>query len=48
MAYFYTYVDPDQLDKMHMADSVREEEDPDDTKKKTNDIQMNKTKMTKL
>ncbi|TKS67771.1 Solute carrier family 15 member 2 [Collichthys lucidus] len=49
MAYFYTYVDQDQLDKMHMEDSVREEEDPDDGKQKTNDLQTNKMeKMTKL
>lgn len=49
MAYFYTYVDQDQLDKIHMEDSVREEEDLDDRKKKTNDLQTNKMeKMTKL
>lgn len=33
MAYFYTYVDPEQLSKMYAGDSGKEEEE-DDTKKK--------------
>lgn len=48
MAYFYTYVDPDQLDKLYLEESVREEDD-DKMKKKTNDIYMNeKRKNTRM
>lgn len=46
MAYFYTYVDPDQLDKIYQKDSGKEE---DDKKQKTDDIQMNnKGKETRM
>ncbi|KAF3694581.1 Solute carrier family 15 member 2 [Channa argus] len=49
MAYFYTYVDPDQLDKIYLEDSEREEDNDDKMKKKTEDIQLNKKgKGTKL
>uniref|UniRef100_A0A8C4FDB1 Solute carrier family 15 member 2 n=1 Tax=Dicentrarchus labrax TaxID=13489 RepID=A0A8C4FDB1_DICLA len=49
MAYFYTYVDPDELDKIYAGDAGKEEDDHDDTKKKTKDIQLNKTgKSTRL
>ncbi|KAM9347796.1 solute carrier family 15 member 2 [Symphorus nematophorus] len=49
MACFYTYVDPDQLDKLYIEDSVREEDDHDDMKKNTKDIPMKKAgKSTKL
>ncbi|XP_072253659.1 solute carrier family 15 member 2 [Leuresthes tenuis] len=49
MAYAYTYVDPEQLDKLYLEDSGREEEEDGDSTKKKNDIQLNKTrKSTKL
>lgn len=49
MAYFYTYVDPDQLDKIYQEDSGKEEDNDDDTKKKTDDIHLEKTgKSTRL
>ncbi|XP_071775663.2 solute carrier family 15 member 2 [Centroberyx gerrardi] len=42
MAHFYTYVDPEQLDKIYLEDSRREEDDDDDLKKKaTDDIHLN-------
>lgn len=48
MAYFYTYVDPDQLDKIYPEDSGKDEDD-DKMKKNTDDIQMNqKGKGTKM
>ncbi|XP_041806865.1 solute carrier family 15 member 2 [Chelmon rostratus] len=40
MACFYTYVDPDQLDKIYMKDSVVEEDNHEDMKSKTNDIHL--------
>ncbi|KAM8749423.1 solute carrier family 15 member 2 [Acanthopagrus schlegelii] len=42
MAYFYKYVDPDQLDKVYMVDSSKEEDDDHDDKKqnKSNDIHL--------
>ncbi|XP_076603528.1 solute carrier family 15 member 2 [Chaetodon auriga] len=43
MAYFYTYVDPEELEKIYAKDSVEEEEDHEDLKKKANDIYMKKT-----
>ncbi|KAL3055939.1 hypothetical protein OYC64_018610 [Pagothenia borchgrevinki] len=51
MANFYTYVDPDQLDKTRMEDSGREEDDDDEdhVKKKSNDVKLNKRgKSTRL
>lgn len=49
MSYFYTYADPDQLDKMYLGDSVIEEDNEDDMKKKIKDIPLkepgNGTKM---
>uniref|UniRef100_A0A7N8YJ10 Solute carrier family 15 member 2 n=1 Tax=Mastacembelus armatus TaxID=205130 RepID=A0A7N8YJ10_9TELE len=49
MAYFYTYVDPDQLDKFYLEGSGKEESDDDNTKKKSNDINLKKTeKSTRL
>uniref|UniRef100_A0A4W6EMR5 Solute carrier family 15 member 2 n=1 Tax=Lates calcarifer TaxID=8187 RepID=A0A4W6EMR5_LATCA len=49
MAYFYTYVDPDQLDKIYREDSGKEEDDDDNMKKKSNDIHLNKIgKSTRL
>ncbi|XP_068592759.1 solute carrier family 15 member 2 [Cebidichthys violaceus] len=48
MAYFYTYVDPDQLDKKHREEDD-DIDDDDDVKKKANDVQLNKTgKSTRL
>ncbi|KAF1382850.1 hypothetical protein PFLUV_G00148090 [Perca fluviatilis] len=45
MAYFYTYVDPDQLDKIYLKDSGKEgnDDDDDNRKKKTDDLHLNKT-----
>ncbi|XP_040912549.1 solute carrier family 15 member 2 [Toxotes jaculatrix] len=49
MSYFYTYVDPDELDKIYLEDSGKEEDDDDNMKKKSNDINLNKTgKSTRL
>ncbi|KAG7220316.1 hypothetical protein INR49_010150, partial [Caranx melampygus] len=49
MAFFYTYVDPDQLDKIHMESSGKEEDDENNMKKKSNEMQMNKRgKSTRL
>ncbi|XP_070693691.1 solute carrier family 15 member 2 [Pempheris klunzingeri] len=49
MAYFYTYVDPDQLEKMYLEESGKEEDDNDDTNKKPTDIHLTKTgKSTRL
>ncbi|KAK5860686.1 hypothetical protein PBY51_022147 [Eleginops maclovinus] len=51
MAYFYTYVDPDQLDKTYLEDSGKEEDDDDEdhVKKKSNDVKLNKRgKSTKM
>lgn len=49
MASFYTYVDPEQLDKVYLEDSGQEEDDGDKKKKKNSSIQMNKTtKSTRL
>uniref|UniRef100_A0A669BK10 Solute carrier family 15 member 2 n=1 Tax=Oreochromis niloticus TaxID=8128 RepID=A0A669BK10_ORENI len=42
MAHFYTYVDPEEMDKLYLENSVREEDDSD-FKKKNNEIQLNKT-----
>ncbi|KAM8854845.1 solute carrier family 15 member 2 [Spinachia spinachia] len=41
MAYFYTYVDPDQLDENNQEDLGRDEEDED--VKKSEDLQLKKT-----
>ncbi|XP_071336856.1 solute carrier family 15 member 2 isoform X2 [Trachinotus anak] len=49
MSYFYTYVDPDQLDKIHQEDSGKEEDDDDNMKKKPNEVHLNKRgKSTRL
>nr|XP_046260443.1 solute carrier family 15 member 2 [Scatophagus argus]XP_046260444.1 solute carrier family 15 member 2 [Scatophagus argus] len=49
MAHFYTYVDPEQLDKIYLEDSGKQEGDHDDMKKKTNDMPLYRTgKMTRL
>ncbi|XP_044071680.1 solute carrier family 15 member 2 [Siniperca chuatsi] len=50
MAYFYTYVDPDQLDKVYLEHSGKEDDDDHDAmKKKTKDIHLKKTgKSTRL
>uniref|UniRef100_A0A8C5N7S7 Solute carrier family 15 member 2-like n=1 Tax=Gouania willdenowi TaxID=441366 RepID=A0A8C5N7S7_GOUWI len=53
MAHFYTYVDPDQLQKMHREDLYKEDDDEDDEKydkkMKNNDIHLKKAeKTTKL
>ncbi|XP_069576930.1 solute carrier family 15 member 2 [Brachyistius frenatus] len=49
MAYFYTYVDPEQLEKMYLKDSGKEEDDEDNMKKKNSDTHLNKMgKSTKL
>ncbi len=49
MAHFYTYVDPDQMDKVYLKESGKEEDDLDDTKKKGDDMHLNKTgKSTRL
>ncbi|XP_032384723.1 solute carrier family 15 member 2 [Etheostoma spectabile] len=49
MAYFYTYVDPDQLDKVYLEDSGKEGNDDDNRKRKTENLHLNKTgKGTKL
>uniref|UniRef100_A0A668S7C3 Solute carrier family 15 member 2 n=1 Tax=Oreochromis aureus TaxID=47969 RepID=A0A668S7C3_OREAU len=42
MAHFYTYVDPEEMDKLYLENSVKEEDDSD-FKKKNNEIQLNKT-----
>ncbi|KAI3355723.1 hypothetical protein L3Q82_004311 [Scortum barcoo] len=43
MAYFYTYVDPEQVEKSYLENLGQEDKDRDDAKKKTNDILLNKT-----
>ncbi|XP_070832395.1 solute carrier family 15 member 2 [Chaetodon trifascialis] len=43
MAYFYTYVDPVELEKLYAKDAVEEEDDHEDLKKKANDIYLKKT-----
>ena len=50
MSHFYTYVDPDQVEKLYLDDSGKEGDDDDDKmKQKSNDIHLNKTgKTTKL
>ncbi|KAM6978791.1 solute carrier family 15 member 2 [Tautogolabrus adspersus] len=49
MASFYTYVDPSELDKIYLEDSGKEEDDHDDLKKMTDDMELNKTgKSTRL
>lgn len=49
MAYFYTYVDPEQLSKMYAEESGKGEEDDDDMKKKKVDIPLSANrKSTKL
>uniref|UniRef100_A0A3B4UC33 Solute carrier family 15 member 2 n=1 Tax=Seriola dumerili TaxID=41447 RepID=A0A3B4UC33_SERDU len=49
MSCFYTYVDPDQMDKIYLEDSGKEEDDDDNMKKKSNEVQMNKRgKSTRL
>ncbi|XP_024862753.1 solute carrier family 15 member 2 [Kryptolebias marmoratus] len=50
MAAFYTYVDPEQLDKIYLEDSGKDEDDDYDTKKKQNaDMLMKETRRsTKL
>lgn len=48
MAHFYTYVDPEEMEKLYLENSVREEDDSD-SKKKNNEIELNKTgKSTKM
>lgn len=48
MAHFYTYVDPEEMEKLYLENSVREEDDSD-FKKKNNEIELNKTgKSTKV
>ncbi|XP_040004174.1 solute carrier family 15 member 2 isoform X2 [Xiphias gladius] len=48
MSYFYTYVDPDDLDKINLEDLGKEEEDDDDMKKDSH-IHLNKMeKSTRL
>uniref|UniRef100_A0AAX7V661 Solute carrier family 15 member 2 n=1 Tax=Astatotilapia calliptera TaxID=8154 RepID=A0AAX7V661_ASTCA len=48
MAHFYTYVDPEEMEKLYLENSVREEDDSD-FKKKNNEIELNKTgKSTKM
>ncbi|MEQ2247476.1 hypothetical protein ILYODFUR_009760 [Ilyodon furcidens] len=42
MAHFYTYVDPDQLNKIYSEDSGKEENDDDDKKNKNDDIPLKK------
>ncbi|XP_051814860.1 solute carrier family 15 member 2 isoform X2 [Acanthochromis polyacanthus] len=42
MTCFYTYVDPEQLEKFYLEDSGKEGDD-DDKKKKNNDVPLNKT-----
>lgn len=44
MAYFYTYVDPDQLLKLYSEDSGKEDDDPDNLKKKPKDVELKETK----
>ncbi|XP_074550389.1 solute carrier family 15 member 2 [Halichoeres trimaculatus] len=52
MASFYTYVDPDELNKIYLQDSGKEENDEHedgDLKKRTDDMKLNKTeKSTRL
>ncbi|XP_028249088.1 solute carrier family 15 member 2 [Parambassis ranga] len=49
MAYFYTYVDPDQLDKMYPEDGEKEEDDSEVKKHmKHNDIPLKTGKSTRL
>lgn len=43
MAYFYTYVNPEELEKIYAKDAVEEEDDYEDLKKKANDINLKKT-----
>ncbi|XP_008300099.1 solute carrier family 15 member 2 [Stegastes partitus] len=43
MTCFYTYIDPDQLDKLYLEDSGKEVDDDDKMKKPNNDVPMNKT-----
>uniref|UniRef100_A0A1A7XL39 Solute carrier family 15 (H+/peptide transporter), member 2 n=3 Tax=Iconisemion striatum TaxID=60296 RepID=A0A1A7XL39_9TELE len=43
MAHFYTNNDPEQLDKIFSEDSGRDEDEDEDTKKKNEEIQLNKT-----
>lgn len=48
MAHFYTYVDPEEVEKIYLENSVREEDDGD-LKNKNNEMQMKKTgKSTKI
>ena len=49
MSYFYTYVDPDQVEKLYLENSGKEVDDDDKMKKKSNDTQLKNTeKSTKL
>ncbi|KAM6934067.1 solute carrier family 15 member 2 [Xenentodon cancila] len=49
MATFYTYVDPEHLDKIYQEDSGKEEDDGNKRTKKSKDIQLNKAvKSTRL
>lgn len=51
MASFYTYVDADELNKIYLQDSGKEEDDHEemDLKKRTDDMKLNKTeKSTRL
>uniref|UniRef100_A0A3Q0R2D2 Solute carrier family 15 member 2 n=1 Tax=Amphilophus citrinellus TaxID=61819 RepID=A0A3Q0R2D2_AMPCI len=42
MAHFYTYVDPEEVEKIYLENSVREEDDSD-LKKKNNEMELKKT-----
>lgn len=49
MAAFYTYVDPEQMDKVYLEDPGKDEDDRVDTKKEKVDMLMKETrKSTKL
>lgn len=50
MAYFYTYVDPEELDKVYLEESGKEEDEDDGVKKqKSNEIALTKVgKTTRL
>lgn len=43
MAYFYTYVDPEQMDKLYMEDGDEVAHDAKDTKKKMKDMALKDT-----
>lgn len=43
MSCFYTYVDPEELEKLYLEDSGKEGDDDDDRKTRNNDVPLNKT-----